>query len=310
VLTDAAKAESVVLEEKEAGYDFLKVYARLSLPCYDALVASARKNGMRVMGHVPSAVGLAHVLESKQDSVEHLDGLVGSPQKDGSPYKGKVDFRNQASAWKHVDDAKIAEAAKTMAANGVWSCPTLVVLQSGCRKPRRRPCSARPEMSLSPPQERMFRQPARNYLTPCPTSRSGPSGFRRRPRPCGQILHEAARASSSARREPFVVAGSPRTRLENLVSSGLEVRGAARGTSGAARVHAEAWRGMGGPSRRAAGRTSCSSRRTRSRTCATPRDSRRHDPGAWCTEAELQARLEDLATVNGFGKEAGTTAPK
>jgi hypothetical protein len=165
VLVDPEKAESVVLEEKEAGYDFLKVYARLPLPCYDALVASARKNGMRVMGHVPSAVGLAHVLESKQDSVEHLDGLVEISQMDGSPYKGKVDFRNQASAWKHVDDTKIAEAARTMAANGVWSCPTLVVLQKWVQKPEAEALFARPEMRYVPASERMFWQPGQNYLT-------------------------------------------------------------------------------------------------------------------------------------------------
>src|SRR5258708_8704808 len=85
--------------------------------------------GMRVRGPVPAAVGLAHALASKQESVEHLDGLAGFAQKDDSPFFSRVNFQNEALAWRHVDDAKIAEAAKLARENGVWNCPTLVVLQ-------------------------------------------------------------------------------------------------------------------------------------------------------------------------------------
>lgn len=314
VLTDASKAESVVLEEKEAGYDFLKVYARLSLPCYDALVASARKNGMRVMGHVPAAVGLAHVLESKQDSVEHLDGLVEISQKDGSPYKGKVDFRNQAGAWKHVDDAKIAETARTMAANGVWSCPTLVVLQKWVPKPEAEALFARPEMRYVPTSERMFWQPGSNYLTRMPDEaiRAVQDSDVDRKRAV-KILHEAGARIllGTDMGNPFVVAGySAHEELENLVASGLSSFEALRaGTSGAAEFMraGEEW-----------GTVAKGRRADLLLLEANPLEDVRNAArrvgvmirGAWCTEAELQARLEDLATANGFGKEAGTTAPK
>jgi imidazolonepropionase-like amidohydrolase len=306
VLVDPSKAESVVVEEQQAGYDFLKVYARLSLPCYDALVESARKHGMRVMGHVPSAVGLAHVIESKQDSVEHLDGLAAIAQQDGSPFKGKVDFRDEAAAWKHVDDSKIAETARTMAKNGVWSCPTLVVLQKWVPKDEAQALFDRPEMRYVPAVERMFWQPGSNYL-----ARMSDESIRAvqdadvdRKRATG-ILHKAGARIllGTDMGNPFVIAGfAVHEELRNLVASGLSSYEALRaGTSGAAEfMKAGAEWGTVAKGRRAdllllEGNPLDDVGNAARRVGVMIR-------GAWCTEAELHARLEDLATANGSGK--------
>jgi imidazolonepropionase-like amidohydrolase len=305
VLVDPAKAESVVLEQQQAGYDFLKVYARLPLPAYDALVASARKHGMRVMGHVPSAVGLAHVLESKQDSVEHLDGLVEIAQTDGSPYKGKVDFRDEASAWKHVDDAKIAEAAKTAAKNGVWSCPTLVVLQKWVPKDEAQALFDSPEMRYVPAVERMYWKPGSNYLTRMSEAsiRAVQEADVDRKRAVG-ILHKAGARIllGTDMGNPFVIAGfSVHEELRNLVASGLSNYEALRaGTSGAAEfMKADAEWGTVAKGRRAdllllEGNPLEDVANAAHRVGVMIR-------GAWCTEAELHGRLDALATANGFG---------
>ena len=308
VLVDAAKAESVVLEQKEAGYDFLKVYARLPLPAYDAICAAARKHGMRVMGHVPGAVGLAHVLESKQDSVEHLDGLVELAQKDGSPYKGKVDFRTQAKAWKHVDDAKLAEAAKSAAANGVWSCPTLVVYQKWVPKDEAQALFERPEMRYVPASERMFWQPGSNYLSRLPSDviEAVQASDIDRKRAVG-ILHKggARILLGTDMGNPFVIAGyAAHEELQNLVASGLSSFEALRaGTSGAAEFMraGEEW-----------GTVAKGRRADLLLLEANPLEDVRNAArrvgvmirGAWCTKAELHARLEALATANGFGSPA------
>jgi imidazolonepropionase-like amidohydrolase len=306
VLVDPAKAESVVLEQQQAGYDFLKVYARLSLPCYDALVESARKHGMRVMGHVPSAVGLAHVLESKQDSVEHLDGLVAIGQKDGSPYQGKVDFRNEASAWKHVDDAKIAEAARTAAKNGVWSCPTLVVLQKWVPNDEAQALFDRPEMRYVPAVERMYWKPGSNYLARLSDDsiRAVQEADADRKRAVGIFHKEGARLLlGTDMGNPFVIAGfSVHEELRNLVASGLSSYEALRaGTSGAAEfLKAGAEWGTVAKGRRAdllllEGNPLDDVANAAHRVGVMIR-------GAWCTEEELHGRLEALATANGLGK--------
>ncbi len=307
VLVDPAKAESVVVEQQKAGYDFLKVYARLSLPCYDALVESARKHGMRVMGHVPSAVGLAHVLASKQDSVEHLDGLVEIAQADGSPYKGKVDFRDEANAWKHVDDAKIAEAAKTAAANGVWSCPTLVVLQKWVAKDAAQALFDAPEMRYVPAVERMYWQPGSNYLTRMSDAsiRAVQEADVDRKRAVGIFHKGGARILlGTDMGNPFVIAGfSVHEELRNLAASGLSNYEALRaGTSGAAEfMKAGAEWGTVAKGRRAdlilvEGNPLEDVANAAHRVGVMIR-------GAWCSEEELRGRLEALATANGLGKD-------
>src|SRR6185436_16279743 len=129
VLTDPAEADKVVIEQKEAGYDFLKVYAGLKLDVYDALVAAAKAHGMRFMGHVPKAVGLDHVIASGQSSIEHLDGFAGAAQLEGSPHHGETGFLQTLAAWPTADSGRLAELADACRQNGVWNCPTLVVLE-------------------------------------------------------------------------------------------------------------------------------------------------------------------------------------
>lgn len=65
-----------VAEQKQQGYDFLKVYSNLSREAFDAIVGAAREHSMRVVGHVSDGVGLRHALESGQASIEHLQGYL------------------------------------------------------------------------------------------------------------------------------------------------------------------------------------------------------------------------------------------
>lgn len=313
VIDDPAQAEKAVLEQKEAGYDFLKVYARLTTPCYDAIVEAAGKHGMRVMGHVPSAVGLEHVLLSKQESVEHLDGLAGFAQKDDSPYSSKVDFRSEALAWKHVDDKKIAEAAKLARENGVWSCPTLVVLQKWVQGEAAKELSERPEMRYVPAIERQFWDPGNNYLKSLPAEyldsvRAADSD---RKRAVG-IFHKAGARIllGTDMGNPFVIAGfAVHEELANLVASGLSPYEALRaGTSGAAEFMkaGDEW-----------GSVAVGRRADLVLLEANPLEdvgnaARRVGVmvrGKWFLESDLRVRLEELATRNGsVGKASERTA--
>ena len=55
------------------GFREVKIYNRLTVAAYDALLGEARERGMRVTGHVPDAVGIDRAL-GRQDCIEHLDG--------------------------------------------------------------------------------------------------------------------------------------------------------------------------------------------------------------------------------------------
>jgi len=299
VLVDPAGAEQVVIDQKEAGYDFLKVYEKLSLETYDAIVAAAREHGMRVMGHVPRAVDLAHVIESGQKSVEHLDGWVEHVQADDSPYLGKVKWENEGEAWKHVDAKKLAATAEACAKAGTWNCPTLVVYQKWVVADEVDAMFARPEMQYASPMMRTFWAPKYNYLGKMAkeTILSLRGSDADRKRVLGVLHASGARILLGTDvGNPFVVPGfSLHEELANLVASGLSSYEALRaGTSGAAEFlgESEEW-GSVAVGRRADlllleadPRTDVANAARRVGVMVR---------GRWLPEEDLRKRLEELA---------------
>ncbi len=106
VVTTADAARAAVKAQKQAGYDFIKVYSGLSVEAYDAIAAEAKAQGIPFAGHVPKAVGLDKAIAAGQRTIEHLDGYL--------PFGGDP----------RVDAQTVAATAKA----GVWNCPTLVVM--------------------------------------------------------------------------------------------------------------------------------------------------------------------------------------
>ncbi|HEU5056392.1 MAG TPA: hypothetical protein VFU21_07695, partial [Kofleriaceae bacterium] len=107
---------------------------RLSLEEYDLLVARAQKEGLRVVGPVPEPVGLAHALESRQSSIEHLDGY-NLFLADDQLYAAKRRFWQTSppevagfiASFQYMDESRFEEAAKRTREAGTWNCPTLVL---------------------------------------------------------------------------------------------------------------------------------------------------------------------------------------
>jgi hypothetical protein len=124
VVRNAAEARSAVMDQKSAGYDFIKVYTNLSAEAYEAVVATAWEQDMPVAGHVPTAVGLKRAM-SGQASIEHLGDYAEAVEADDSP------FRNGNQWFKRflgmpVDRMKAALVGKEQARQGAWTVPTLV----------------------------------------------------------------------------------------------------------------------------------------------------------------------------------------
>jgi imidazolonepropionase-like amidohydrolase len=130
-IENAEEADKELTAEKAAGYDFVKVYSRLGKDAYLGILAAAKKHGLRVVGHVPDAVGLDSVLAAGgQESTEHLLGYLMAVQEDHSPALGKPEVgANSRVALAHVDDAKLADIVRRTKAAGVWNCVTLVFFE-------------------------------------------------------------------------------------------------------------------------------------------------------------------------------------
>ena len=125
VVTSFEEGVEAVHEQAAAGYDFIKVYERLSQDAYDGIVVAAEELGIPVMGHVPSAVGLEVVLLSGQVTIEHLDKYDELLRGESRPSLGRMSMEN----WAGVDLALAPEVAQRTREAGLWNCPTLVVLQ-------------------------------------------------------------------------------------------------------------------------------------------------------------------------------------
>ncbi|MEO8543995.1 MAG: amidohydrolase family protein [Burkholderiaceae bacterium] len=115
------EARAAVLEHERAGYDCIKVYNDLDADIYDEIIATAREQGMQVVGHVAFSKGLAGALAAKQDSIEHFRS-----------YDFALDTRPEAGperfvGWLHTTPARMRELAERTAEAGVWNVPTVVV---------------------------------------------------------------------------------------------------------------------------------------------------------------------------------------
>jgi hypothetical protein len=78
-------AASLVAEQKQAGYDLIKVHEGLKPDVYEAIVAAARKAGIPFAGHVTATVGLERALAARHASIEHLDGYLQALVPETSP---------------------------------------------------------------------------------------------------------------------------------------------------------------------------------------------------------------------------------
>jgi imidazolonepropionase-like amidohydrolase len=106
------QARDEVAEQAAAGYDFVKVYDRLTPEVFEAIAAAARDHDLPVAGHVPGRVDLRAALSSGLSTIEHLTGYLGPD-----------------AAHLLIPEARLAEVAAATAEAGVWNCPTFVIWQ-------------------------------------------------------------------------------------------------------------------------------------------------------------------------------------
>jgi imidazolonepropionase-like amidohydrolase len=111
-------ARESVRWQAEQGYDFVKVYDHLSMDVYQAILDTAQKNDMPVVGHVPYAVGLDAALEGGQQTIEHLNGYVDS---------------DTAAFVIHED--RLDEYAEKTRQSGVWNVVSLSVYPKNKKTP-------------------------------------------------------------------------------------------------------------------------------------------------------------------------------
>ncbi len=130
-----ADAERMVREQKAQGWDLLKVHPGLTRDEYDAMARAAKQAGIRFGGHVPAEVGLAHALESGQETIDHLDGYVEYLEGD----KGSLDSARLADAVRRSREAK------------TWVVPTMALWETLLGVASLEALKGYPELKYMPP---------------------------------------------------------------------------------------------------------------------------------------------------------------
>lgn len=117
VVTSPERARAEVRRLEAEGWDFIKVYNRLSPGVYDAILAEAVELEIPVVGHVPLGADLTDGLDRRHATIEHLTGYA-EIAADGRGPSGWLNFRPDVAAT----------VARDVAAKGIRVCPTLTVL--------------------------------------------------------------------------------------------------------------------------------------------------------------------------------------
>ena len=114
----------MVKDQKQAGYDFLKLHPGLTKENFAAIAKTAKEVGIPFAGHVSLDVGVWRAIEAGYASIDHLDGFIESLVP-GSESMKQEDFGAFAMfVAKNADEKKIPALMKALKEKNIWVVPT------------------------------------------------------------------------------------------------------------------------------------------------------------------------------------------
>jgi hypothetical protein len=105
VVKSEADIERVIKQQKEQGFDFIKVWNNMPLQLLEAIKKVADKYNMRVCGHIPSDVDVQDAIDNGFYTLEHFKGYIN----------------DRSGILTHEDYVTVTPDEE------VWNCPTLAV---------------------------------------------------------------------------------------------------------------------------------------------------------------------------------------
>ena len=118
------QGSSMVREQKEAGYDFLKLHPGLTRENFDAIAKTAKEVGIPFAGHVSFDVGVWRAIEAGYATIDHLDGFVESLVPDIKTIPEQQIGSFAMFVADRADTSKIPQLMKALRDHNIWVVPT------------------------------------------------------------------------------------------------------------------------------------------------------------------------------------------
>jgi tetratricopeptide (TPR) repeat protein len=150
-VANESEGRQAVVQVKQTGADFVKVYSRLPRAAYFAIADESKKQGIAFEGHVPDSVTLEEASDAGQKTVEHLTGVlaacstheeellksaqeataaINSGQSSTPRFSGPEFRERETLALETYSPQKADAVFGKLRKNHTWQCPTLTVLRS------------------------------------------------------------------------------------------------------------------------------------------------------------------------------------
>lgn len=120
----ALQAIGMVREQKEAGYDYLKIHPGLNDETFAAIAKTAHQVNIPFVGHVSFDVGIWDAIEAGYSSIDHLDGVIeGMVPGIDTMSEQQTGLFGMFIADK-ADTSRIPELMTRLKATNTWVVPT------------------------------------------------------------------------------------------------------------------------------------------------------------------------------------------
>lgn len=117
-------AERMVKEQKQAGYDFLKLHPGITKENFAALVNTAKQVDIPFAGHVSFDVGVWRAIDAGYATIDHLDGFVESLVPGIENIKEQETGIFALFIAEKADEARIRKLVEGLKNKNIWVVPT------------------------------------------------------------------------------------------------------------------------------------------------------------------------------------------
>lgn len=119
----------MVRDQKQKGYDHLKLHPGLDMPKLLAITQTAKEVDIMIGGHVSLDVGLENSLNNGYRSVEHMDGYIEAMIADKTRLDPQVAGPFSMLLVKEADMSKLPELLQLTKETKAWIAPTLTLFE-------------------------------------------------------------------------------------------------------------------------------------------------------------------------------------